>query len=155
MTKGDLADRPGKDRLTDCPYCCLKLIDARVGRHPACPQVRQGHCPVVPVEESQQVFREILLVRLPKRSHDAEVHRPVLPVFTDKNIARVHIGMKKAVAKRLGEKNLYPVVGKLAQINAGLLDGVDIPDRDTVDALHYEHLTPAVLPIHLGHIDHF
>ena len=65
---------------------------------------------VVAPKERQEILREIALVLLGQRAHDAEVQRDVLAavrrVDGDENVARVHVGVKEAVAKHLGEKDL-------------------------------------------------
>ena len=44
-------------------------------------------------------------------THNTEIHGDVLRVLRvfggDENIARVHVGMKKIVAKHLGKKDFY------------------------------------------------
>jgi hypothetical protein len=53
-----------------------------------------------------------------ERAHDAEIHGPVLAVLRNEDIARVHVGMEKAVAERLREEDLHAVVRQQANVDA-------------------------------------
>jgi len=56
----------------------LELVHARVGRHPARFQVRLRHALVVALEEGEEVLRQVVLVDVGERAHDAEIDRDVL-----------------------------------------------------------------------------
>ncbi len=64
----------------------------------------------------------------------------------------MHVGVEETVAKRLGEKNLDPVVGKLLHVHAGGAQGLDLADRNSVDALHGQHLAPGQIPVDLRNV---
>ena len=61
---------------------------------------------VVAAEEGEEVLREVVLVDLGERAHDAEVERDVASVVGDEDVARVHVGVEEAVAEHLREEDL-------------------------------------------------
>ena len=110
----------------------LELVDARVRRHPARFEVRGRDAVVVAAEEREEVLREIALVALRQRAHDAEVDRDVLAVVgavdRDEDVARVHVGVEIAVAEHLREEHLDAGAREPLQVDAGL-DAAGRPGR--------------------------
>src|SRR6266581_2649918 len=86
--EGDFLQRPVEDRLAHRADRALELVDARVGGHPAGFKVRLRHAPVVALEKSEEILREVLLVDLGERAHDAEVERDVAALGRDEDVAR-------------------------------------------------------------------
>ena len=81
--------------------------------------VRLGHAPVVALEECEKILRQVVLVDVGERAHDAEIERDVLRRSArDENIARMHVGVKKAVAEHLGEKDLHAGARQLRDVDA-------------------------------------
>ena len=154
VAKRDLTDRPGKDRFADRAYSGLEFFRAGGGRHPARAQVSHGDCPIITVKKSKQVLSKIAFIGFGERAHDAKIDCPILALRADKNITRMHIGMKEAITKGLSKKDLNAVMGQLAQIYASGPDRIDIAYRNTLDTLHHQNLATAVVPIDLGHVDH-
>ena len=112
----DLRQRPIEYRFQDDADFRLELVDARAGRHPSRLEVRGGHAMVVAAEEREEVLREIALVALGQRAHDAEVHRDVLAeiggIGRNEDVSGMHVRVEIAVAKNLRKKKLDPGAGE-------------------------------------------
>ena len=80
--------------------------------------MRLGDALVVALEEGEEVLREVVLVAVGERAHDAEVERDVAAVGGDEDVARVHVGVKEAVAEHLAEEDLDPGAGELRDVDA-------------------------------------
>src|SRR6266705_210836 len=115
--EGDFLQRPVEDRLAHRADRALELVDARVGGHPAGFKVRLRHAPVVALEKSEEILREVLLVDLGERAHDAEVERDVAAFGRDQDVSRVHVGVEEAVAEHLGEENLDSGASELRDVH--------------------------------------
>ena len=105
--EGNVLQRAVEHRFAHRAHRRFEFVDAGVGRHPAGFQVRQRHALVVAAEEGEEVARQVLLVDLGQRAHDAEVERDVLlGPGAHQDVAGVHVGVEKAVAEHLGEEDL-------------------------------------------------
>lgn len=115
-----------------------------------------GDAAVVTLEESDQVARQVVLVLGGQAADDAAVDGDVLraPWFdsADEDVARVHVGMEEAVAEHLGEEYLHASFGQQLHVGALIGQGGHVGHRHAVDALHYQHLGAAQVPVHLGHV---
>ena len=151
LAERDFPQRLVEDRFANRPDRRLELIDTGIGRHPAGVEMRLGDPPVVPPKERQKILREVVLVGLGQRSHDAEIERDVTPVGTDHDVSGVHVGVEEAVAKHLREKNLDPGARQHGDIDSLVAQRPDLGDRRAVHALHHQHLGMAPVPVHLGH----
>ena len=115
------------------------------------------HLAVVALEEGHQVACQVVLVLGGQAADDAAVDGDVLRIArlpgADEDVARVHVGVEEAVAEHLGEENLHAAFGQ--QLHVGVLraQGGDVGHRHAVDALHDQHLGPAVIPVDLRHVD--
>ena len=151
-SEGNILDRFGENWFAHRADRGLELLNAGVAPHPTSAHVRFGNGTVIAVEERQEIFRQIMLVALAQRAHDAEVHRAVLAVRRHENIAGVHVGMKETVAERLGEKYLDAMVCELAHVHAGALQRRDVADRNTGNAFHGHHVRAGEIPVDFRHI---
>ena len=89
------------------------------GGHPAGLDVRLRDAPVVAAEEGEEVLREVVLVDLGERAHDAEVERDVAPVVgATKMLPGMHVGVEEAVAEHLGEEDLDAGARELRDVDA-------------------------------------
>ena len=102
-------------------------------RHPARVEVRLRDAPVVAVEEGEEVLRQVVLVDLGERAHDAEVERDVAAVVGDQDVARVHVGVEEAVAEHLGEEDLHAGARERRNVDA-LLAQASAPARSACRA---------------------
>ena len=100
--------RPVEVRFADSPHRGFQLIHPRGRGHPARFDVQLSHPLVIAAEERHKVLRQILFVHFGERAHNAEVERDVaaerLRIQTHLDIAGVHVGVEKTVAKYLGKK---------------------------------------------------
>ena len=64
---------------------------------------------VVALEKGEEVLRQIVFVAVGERADNAEIERNIFAVVYfvggDEDIARMHVGVEKAVAKNLSEKD--------------------------------------------------
>src|SRR5438552_5899664 len=116
----------------------------------------RGRDPViVTAKEREKVLREIALVRVRQRSHDAEVERDVFAlvrrVGRDEDVSRMHVGVEEAVAKNLGEENLDTGARELLNVDALHDEPVDLGNRRSLHLLHDHYFAAAPVPEDLGH----
>ena len=75
-----------------------------------------GAEPVVLLENGQQVARKVIQILLVDLADDGTVDRHVARVFrlgaVDKDVARVHVGVKETVAEHLRKENLHTALGE-------------------------------------------
>ena len=126
------------------------------GGHPARLDVRGRHAVVVAAEEREEVLREIALVALRQRAHDAEVERDVLAVVgavgRDEDVARVHVGVEEAVAEHLREEDLDAGARQPLQVDARARRArstwpIGMPAIRSITM----HFAAAPVPVHRGH----
>ncbi len=86
--------------------------------------------------------------------HDAEIHRhqPAFPV--QEEISRMHVGMEKAVAQRLGEETAHQGQRDASWDHGPRrAPGRGIADRRAVDPFAGEHPRRGARPIHMRHAE--
>ena len=112
---------------------------------------------IIPAEDTEKVAGQIVLVRVAKAADNGAVHRDVGGVgwvcSIDKNIARMHVRVKEAVAKHLGEENLYTAFTQYFEVGTFGSQCLHVRNWNPADALHGEYIAAGVVPIHLGYID--
>ena len=144
-----------KVRLAHRTYCSFQLIDARLRRHPATFNVQLRHTLVVTAEKRGEVLRKVLFVHLGQGADDAKVQRDVAAkgfrIEADLDIARVHIGMEKTIAKHLGEENRHTIARQFGNIHASIAQLLHLADGHAVHTLHHHHFGVAKVPKYLGH----
>ena len=90
-------------------------------------------------------------------SDDSAVHGHVARVFggraVDEDIARVHVGVKKAIPKYLSEKDLHAALGKQLDIYLLLLERRNIAYRHAIYPFADHDLLAGERPVHFGYID--
>ena len=71
---------------------------------------------VVLLENGQQIAREVIQILLVYLTNNRTVDRHVARIIrfgaVDEDVARVHVGVEKAVAKYLSEENLHAPLGQ-------------------------------------------
>ena len=145
LAERDLLQRPVEDRLAHDADLALQLVDARVGRHPSRLDVRGGDAPVVAAEEREEVLREIALVALRQRAHDAEVERDVLAEVGARRRATKMLPGCMSAWKNPSRNTCVKKISTPARASRGTSmpaarELVDAPDRDARHALHDQHL---------------
>ncbi len=149
-TKRDFLERAVEDRLATSADGRLELVDAGTGWHPASVDVGLRHPPVVAPEERQEIAGEVVLVDIRQGAHDAEIQRDIGAVVGDHDVARMHVGVKKPVAKHLGEEDLDTLTRQTRDVDALLAQGRDLADRRAAHALHDDDVALAPVPVDLG-----
>ena len=96
-----------ENRLAHGAHRRFQLFGAGIGRHPARFDMGGGHAVVIAVEKGQEIDGQIAFVVIGEAADNAEIQRNIAPVGGHHNIARVHIGMEKAIIKHLGKENLH------------------------------------------------
>ena len=121
--------------------------------HPTRLNVQLSHALVVAPEKSTEVLRQILFVVFSERAHNAKVKGNVAThrfrLNADLNIARVHVSMKKAIAKYLREEKRHAIFGQLRNVDARGTQCIYLTDGQALHALHDDDFRVAVIPIHL------
>ena len=100
-------------------------------------------------------MRQIFLVDFRQGTDDAKVERYVAPesgcIQAHLDVAWVHVGVKKPVAKHLGKENGDAIARQLGKVDPGCAQLLDLADGHALHALHHHHVGAAVIPEHLGH----
>ena len=111
-----------------------------------------GHALVIAAEKRGEVLRQVFFVELGQGADNAEIQRHIPTesgrCHTDLDISRVHVGVKKTIAKHLGKENSDAVTRQLRDVHARLPQSVHMADRQTVHAFHDNHFAGAVIPDH-------
>src|SRR5215467_9302118 len=81
-------------------------------------------------------------------SHDAKVDRCQASLCVDEEIARVHVGMKKAVAKRVAQEGLDQGAAKPWEIQVPCCQCRAVAERRAVDPFHRQHIAGRKVPFH-------
>ena len=117
-----------------------------------------GNAVVVAIEKREKISGKVLLVGGTQRSDNAKVHCRV-PGFGGivdlyEYVARMHVRMKKVVAKNLGKEYLDAIFGKHANVSSRVTQRLHISDWNTVDSLLDKNAGSAIVPIHVRYIQH-
>ena len=135
----------------------FEFVHAGAFWNPAGLQMQLGHPLVVTPEKGDEVLRQVFLVELGQRAHDAEVKRDVaaegLRRHAHLDVAGVHVGVKETVSKHLREEDGDTVARELWDVDAGIVQPLRLADRNAFHALHDDHGLGAQLPVHLRHHD--
>src|SRR5204862_4458367 len=105
-SEDDVLQGPVEERFAHGAKRALELGHARIGRHPARLEMRSRHAGVIASEKTEEVLREILLVHLGERAHDAEVERDIAALGRHQDVSRMHVRVKETVAEHLSEEDL-------------------------------------------------
>ena len=115
------------------------------------------HTLVIAPEKSREILRQVFFVHLGQRADNAKVQRDIAPqrgwIHTDLDIARVHIGVEKTIAKHLGKKQRYPIARQLGDVHARGAQGVHLTNRQAVHPFHHQHIGSTQVPVHLRNQD--
>src|SRR5579885_830109 len=109
LSKRYVTQRLFKNRFGNRSYRTLELVNTGIRWQPSAGDMQFGNTLIIAFEECDHVFCDIALIIVVERTNNAEINDDIGRIFRvflrDKNISRVQIGMKKAVAKDLREKN--------------------------------------------------
>ncbi len=152
IAEGDLRQGLAKNGLANRSDGRLEFVDPGAGGDPAGGDVEFGDPPVVVMEESEQVLRQVALVLGGQGADDAKVNGDVATIGLDEDVARVHVGMEKVVLEDLGEKYLHPAFAQQFHAHALGLEPVDLAHRGAIDALHDQNAGMTQFPVDFGDI---
>ncbi len=156
LAQRDLRQRAGEVRLAHRAHRGLEVVDPDVGRHPAGLDVQHRDPAVVAPEHGVEVRRQVPLVGVRQRAHDAEVQgdeaRIVPALRIDPDVAGVGVGMEEVVAEHLLVEQAHALGRELAPVDAGRVERGDVVGRDAVHALEGQHAVARQFPDHLGHL---
>ncbi len=141
------------DRLADGADRLGKTFHRMVRRHVARFEVHLGGAAIVARDEAVKNFRQEPSLFRPKPSHDAEIDRDQPAFMIDKQIARMHVGVKKAVAQGMAEEGLDHGGGKTRQIEALGLQCLPVGERRRLDPFQREHVFRGPIPVHRRHAE--
>ena len=92
----------------------LRCLIARV-------DVQLCNAPIIAFEKGQKIFGEVVAIIARQRADNAEIDGNISRVIglsrIDKNIAGMHIGVEKIVAKNLGKKDFHAPFGEQFHID--------------------------------------
>ncbi len=138
--KGNILERPVKNRLRYRANRRFKFINPSFRRHPAGFNVQFRHPPVIAVEKRQKILGQIVLVGRTQRPDNAKVHGDIagiLGIFgVDEDIAGMHVGVKKTVAEHLGEKDHYAPFRQFLHVHSTPPQFGNVPYRNAINSLH-------------------
>ena len=139
-----LAD--GADRLGEI------LDPVRVG-HVASLEMHLRHAQVVAGDEAVENFGEETPLLQSKPAHDAEIDRHEAALAVAEQVALMHVGVKEAVAHGVAQKRLDDDAPEVREVGAGLLQTVDIGQRNPVDPFERQHVLGGAVPIDAWHAE--
>src|SRR3954454_24065059 len=89
-------------------------------RHIAGLEMHFGDAAIVAGDEAEKNFGEEAALLQPEPAHDAEIDRDQPAGTVEEQVARVHVGMKEAVAQRMALEALDHLAPEVGQIDLGL-----------------------------------
>ena len=82
--------------------------------------------------------------------HNAKINWYQRAVRRDKDVARMHIGMKEAVPEYLIEKTARSIFGKLFNIMTGGCQCFDIIYPDSINPFDDQHSSGGMIKVNIG-----
>ena len=113
--------------------------------------MRSRHAGVIASEKTEEVLREILLVHLGERAHDAEVERDIAALGRHQDVSRMHVRVEETVSEHLSEKDLDARARELRDVHALPAQLVHLAHRSALHPLHRHDGARAEVPVHLRH----
>ena len=114
--------------------------------------MRHRHRLVIAIEKRGEIAGEIIFILVGKRTHDAEIDAGINAVLQHKNIAGMHVGMEKTIAKHLREKYFHAVRRESGDIDAVRPQLREVIDRQKIHALEHQRIAVGVIEIHFRHV---
>ena len=153
QTQRYFAQRPIETGFTYGTHGRFQFVHARLGGHPARLDVQFGDTAVVALEKGHEILYEVFLVKIGERSDDAKIEQndpsKSRRIGADLNIARMHVGMEKAVVEHLGEEQFHAIGGKRTKIHSLAAQFLQLADGNATHAFHHDDFSRAKIPVHL------
>ena len=150
---GDLVGRAPVDRLADGAERLREHLDGMVRRHVTRPEMHLRGAHVVAGDEAMQDLGKEAALLGPEAPHDAEVDRHQPPVSVDEQVARVHVGMKEAVAHGVLQEGAHHGEAEGLAVDAGGRQPRIVGEAHAVNPLDRQHAARGSLPIDLGNAE--
>ena len=112
-----------------------------------------GHAFVIAAQKGHKIIRQIMLIIITQAAHDTEIHQRDAHRFVrlwddDKDIAGMHISMKIAITKNLGEKQFYPCLGNFLSADTGSFQLIDFINTNTANTFHDQDIFSRQIPVY-------
>src|SRR5215475_13908617 len=108
---------------------------------------------IVAGDEAEQYLGEESSFSRAQSSHDAKVDRYQASVGVDEQIAGVHVGMKKAITKRVAQEGLDQGAAEPWEIQVPRRQRRTVAEWRAVDPLHRQHIARRIVPFHPRHAE--
>ena len=113
---------------------------------------------IVAIKEREEVVGQVPLILRAQCANNAEINGSVFRFVgichDHENISRMHVGVKKIVAKYLGEENFDAVLSEKLNVSPSLSKRRHVADRYAVDTLLYQHFGSAKIPVNVRDVKH-
>ena len=130
---------------------CAKCLDRMMRRHVARLEMYLRRAAVIARDEAVEDFREEPPLLVAEPAHDAEVDGGEAAVRIDEQVARMHVGVKKAVAHGVAQERLDDGAAKLRQVVALGGERRAVRQRRAVDPFQRQHVLGGEIPVDLRH----
>jgi len=120
-------------------------------------QLKEGadHFFIFAVDNAGDEIGELFAFDAADPSHHAKVEIADDIIFENIDIARVRVGVEKAVFKNLLHNEVGAIGGDFLEIVPSVAEGVEVGDLDAVDILHGQHALGGEIAKDLGDVDGF
>ena len=111
---------------------------------------------VVAFKKRKEIFGQVMLVAFAQATDDSKIYRYIFWLLRvgriDKNVARVHIGVKKIVPENLFEKYINTILGQPSHICVQFMQFVYMSDGYAADSLHDHDIEATIVPMDLWYM---
>ena len=157
LSERNFRNRPAKIRLAHRAHGGGQLVQRCIRRNPARLNVCIGHATIIAVEKSQEIDRQIVSIDFGQGADNAAIKRNIVTTLralgANEYIPRMHIRMKKSVAKHLCEENLHAVTRQTFQVHIHLGQRIQVRHWHAIHPLHHHHAPRGVIPADFRHGD--
>ena len=141
------------DRLANGADRLREGFDRMFRRYVAGVEMHLCDAQVVARDETVENFGEEAPLLRTQPPHDAEVYGSELAVVVDEQVARMHVGMEKAVAHGVAQERLNDDLSELRQVVAFRGERAAIRQRRAVDPFERQHVLRGEIPVHRRHAE--
>ena len=110
---------------------------------------------IIAGNEAEQDFRQKSALLRAEAAHNPEVHSNKPAFVIDEQIARMHVGVEKAVAQRVAQEALDHLVAERRQVVTLGFERGAVVERRAVDPLHRQHVARGAVPVDGGNAEAF
>ena len=103
---------------------------------------------VVASDEAEQNLGKKTPLLTPEPTHDAEIDGDKAPGVVDKQISRMHVGVKEPIAQRMAQERLDHRAREMLEIETFGFEARTIRERNGFDPFEREHVAGGAVPVH-------